>query len=216
MKGCLISHSFLSLCVRKIPPPTAMTVKASICFCTVLGAESAPVLMLTSTRVPSSERQSSGWTQRRFPGFGLHKRVSAAPQDDSNYCKHVITQDLLFIGTCFTGSRQWGENDWLAFVPPRILSSQAQQRLCLLRNSITVPAAGKLEMCWLPALCWGLKEASVTPGTGTSEPSQENRPTEKGKSSSSGLVFLLRSCGPTLRVGRCIIWNYRAVKIFKL
>lgn len=101
------------------------------------GAESAPVLLLTSTRVPSSERQSSSWTLHRFPGFGLHRRASAAPPDDSNYCKHVITQDLLFIRTCFTGSRQWGENDWLAVAPPRILSAAAKcSSVCVSSGSL--------------------------------------------------------------------------------
>lgn len=132
LKGCLISHSFLSLCVQRflmmcnprIPPPPSVTNHDGKRLHVFL----APVSMLTLTRVPSSEPQTSGWTQHRFPGFEPHERVSAAPQDDSNYCKHVITQEYL------SGlALQWGENDWLAVVPPRILSSaaQEQQRLSL-------------------------------------------------------------------------------------
>lgn len=149
--------------------------------------------MLTLT--PSSERQTSGWRQHRFPGFGL-QCVSGAPQDDSNHRKHAITQDY-FSGLALQAVDNGAKMiDWL---------------LCLLEScrlraatsvSLCLPAAAQVQMCWLPALCWGLKEASVTPGTGTSEPSQENRPTKKGKSSSSGLVFLLlHSCSPTPRVG---------------
>lgn len=91
------------------------------------------------------------------------------------------------IRTCFTGTannQRRGQNDWLAIVLPRFLSSAAQEKqskglMTVSLEELYYCTLSQEEGHWMPALCWGLMETSISPWTATSEPSQDSRPTKK-------------------------------------
>lgn len=96
--------------------------KATICFCVAPCDESAPVLKLWATKA-AAECIVESLVQSAQTYF------FAVSQDDSNYCKHVIKQDLLFYrNLLYRHNQQQGQNDWLSIVLPRFLSSAAQEQ----------------------------------------------------------------------------------------
>lgn len=151
--------------------------KATICFCVAPCEESAPVLKLWATKA-AAERIVEALVRSAQTYF------FAVSQDDSNYCKHVIKQDLLFFSELALQAQPTTGSKWLTVY--------CASKIPLLRCSIAAitgvddcfswrtlllyPVAGNVEVHWMSALCWGLTETSISPRTATSDPSPDSRP----------------------------------------